>query len=95
MLLQSHVYENNGYTIQLLPSLPESWADGSFRGLKARGGFEVAAEWKSGRLEKIEIKSLLGNPLRVWYRGKYMKVDGLKKGEVWSWNRGKSAPFGS
>ena len=95
MLLQSHVYENDGYTIQLLPSLPESWADGSFRGLKARGGFEVAAEWKSGQLEKIEIKSLLGNPLRVWYRGKYMKVDGLKKGEVWSWNRGKSAPFGS
>lgn len=95
MLLQSHVYENDGYTIQLLPSLPENWADGSFRGLKARGGFEVAAVWKSGQLEKIEIKSLLGNPLRVWYRGKYMKVDGLKKGEVWSWNRGKSAPFGS
>lgn len=86
MLLQSHIYEQGAYTIQLLPSLPEGWKNGKFSGLKARGGFEVSVEWKDGVMVRAEIKSLLGNPFRVWYRGEYIETGDLEKGKTWKWN---------
>lgn len=85
MLIQSHVYENGVYTIQLLPALPETWRNGSFRGLKARGGFEVSAQWKDGNIIHTEIKSLAGNECRVWYNGKYVDIGKLEKGDTWKW----------
>lgn len=86
MLLQSHIYEQGAYIIQLLPSLPEGWKNGKFSGLKARGGFEVSVEWKDGVMVRAEIKSLLGNPFRVWYRGGYIETGDLEKGKTWKWN---------
>lgn len=86
MLLQSHIYEQGAYIIQLLPSLPEGWKNGKFSGLKARGGFEVSVEWKDGVMVYAEIKSLLGNPFRVWYRGEYIETGDLEKGKTWKWN---------
>ena len=51
MLLQ-----NDSGGIFLLPvDLPE-WPDGSFKGLRAYGGFVVSAEWKQGRLVRAEFR---------------------------------------
>lgn len=83
MLIQSHVYDGEAYVIQLLPALPSEWQEGSYTGLRARGGFEVKVSWANGKLKTVEIKSLLGNPLRLWYNGEYLEVPTLKAGETW------------
>lgn len=60
MLLQSHA----GY-IQLLPALPDVWAQGSVSGLKARGNFDVSMDWSNGILNDASIRSQAGNACRL------------------------------
>ncbi|MFF5233328.1 glycoside hydrolase family 95-like protein [Dactylosporangium sp. NPDC000521] len=50
MLLQNHKK-----VIHLLPALPTDWADGSFKGLRARGGYEVNCTWRAGRVTDFTI----------------------------------------
>ncbi|MBC7960669.1 MAG: glycoside hydrolase family 95 protein, partial [Vallitaleaceae bacterium] len=52
MLLQSH-----GEKITLLPALPNAWAEGSFKGLKARGGIEIDLNWENGRATCAVLKA--------------------------------------
>jgi alpha-L-fucosidase 2 len=53
MLLQSHRVPDRGLLL-LLPALPSApsawWAGGSFRGLRARGGYSVGMRWAAGRV---------------------------------------------
>lgn len=65
MLLQSHTGE-----IALLPALPAAWSEGEFRGLKARGGFEISATWRDGTLVRAVIHSDRGGKVRVRYAGR-------------------------
>ena len=60
MLVQSY----DGY-IYILPSLPDALPNGSVKGLKARGGFEIDIEWKNSQLTKLIIKSSLGGNARI------------------------------
>jgi alpha-L-fucosidase 2 len=51
--------------IRLLPALPSAWPTGSVTGLSVRGGFEIDLSWTSGRIERVALRSLLGEPLRL------------------------------
>ena len=60
MLLQSHSDK-----IELLPALPQVWKNGSFYGLKVRGGAEVSAAWKEGLLREVTLRAPLAYTYRI------------------------------
>lgn len=62
MLVQSSVNE-----IVLLPALPKVWAEGSVRGLRTRGGFEVDLAWAKGKLITATVRSIHGTQTTLRY----------------------------
>ncbi|MBP1615465.1 MAG: Alpha-L-fucosidase [Bacteroidetes bacterium] len=60
MLLQSQ----DGF-IDFLPALPESWKEGSFQGIKVRGGAIVNLYWKDGQAASATIKATEGNNFKI------------------------------
>ena len=69
ILLQSH----NG-EIHLLPALPKAWSTGHFKGLKARGGFEVNLAWENGVLSEGQIYSRFERTCRIRSGGTIKEV---------------------
>lgn len=81
MVLQSHLGE-----LHLLPALPESLLDGSIKGLRARGGFEVDISWANGVLVELKVHSLIGSSLHLRYGSKTKTVK-TKAGELYTFNQ--------
>lgn len=72
MLLQSHTGE-----IHLLPALPKAWPNGSIKGLRARGGYEVSMSWRDGKLTEATIAASRGAACVVRANGS-IRVEGEK-----------------
>lgn len=60
MLLQSHAG-----SVHLLPALPVEWKNGSVKGLRARGGFEINMAWKDGKVYQSTVVSSMGEVCRI------------------------------
>ena len=55
-LLQSYeMLDGGGWGIRILPALPPSWANGSVRGLRARGGLTVDIAWRDGKCAEATL----------------------------------------
>ena len=62
MLMQSH----DGF-IKLLPALPDEWSEGNFKGVCARGAFELDFTWKNKAITQLNILSKAGQVCRIEY----------------------------
>jgi alpha-L-fucosidase 2 len=69
MLLQSHTG-----IIELLPALPRAWPAGKVSGLRARGGFTVDIEWKSGKVTNYRIASAEPREVKARVNGEVKTV---------------------
>ncbi|MGB8225953.1 MAG: glycoside hydrolase family 95 protein [Sedimentisphaerales bacterium] len=88
MLMQSYSKidgKNLSGEIYILPALPSALPNGSVKGLRARGGFELNIEWKDGKLTNAGIKSLLGNNLKICYNDKKIETKTVK-GKTYVYN---------
>lgn len=73
MLMQSH----DEY-IRLLPALPDDWHTGAFKGVCARGAFELDYAWQNKQITQLKITSKSGGICRLEGR-KNMKIICNKK----------------
>ncbi len=60
MFLQSH-----SGVIELLPALPDVMADGSFDGMRVRGGAEISASWADKKLTSATLKAATDNTFKL------------------------------
>lgn len=58
------VQERNGI-LHLLPRLPNAWADLSFQGIRAPGGFLIDARVENRRVQQVRITSTRGGPIHL------------------------------
>ncbi|WP_150271309.1 glycosyl hydrolase family 95 catalytic domain-containing protein [Paenibacillus tepidiphilus] len=67
--------QRQGDDIRLLPALPAAWSHGSVRGLRVRGGYEIAMSWSNGELQQANICSLTEGKVTVSYINHRIKLD--------------------
>ena len=80
MVLQSQNDE-----IQLLPALPKAWPNGTCKGLRARGGFEVDLAWNGGKLTSATVRSVTGQVAHLRYGAAQRAIE-LKPGQSFQWD---------
>jgi alpha-L-fucosidase 2 len=51
--------------IDLLPALPDEWSSGEFKGVCARGGFELAFKWADKTVTSLQVTSKTKSPFRL------------------------------
>lgn len=76
---------NAPYIIHLLPALPDAWPNGTVKGVRARGGFEVDIVWENREIIKAEVHANKGGKFRIFYDEVLSKVISLHKGESMVW----------
>ncbi|OMO73966.1 Six-hairpin glycosidase-like protein [Corchorus capsularis] len=82
MLVQSTMND-----LYLLPALPQQWANGCVKGLKARGGVTVNMCWQDGDLEQVGLWSKDQSIVkRLHYRGTIVSAK-IASGKVYTFNR--------
>lgn len=77
-------------SIRLLPALPDEWNDGEYKGVCARGGFELDLAWKDKRIIQLTVKSKAGGVcrmedrmgLQIWCDGKNVEYTKTSTGFV-------------
>ena len=85
MLMQSH----DGF-IKLLPALPDEWQTGTFKGVCARGAFELDYTWQNKQITQLKITSKAGemcrlegkSNLKISSNGKPLKFNTLANGVI-------------
>jgi alpha-L-fucosidase 2 len=70
LLIQSHTD-----TIRLLPALPADWPDGSFRGLRARGGLVFDVTWRDGQLTAASVQATRAGRHRIAWADRMLTAD--------------------
>ncbi|GAA1678411.1 glycoside hydrolase family 95 protein [Kribbella yunnanensis] len=70
LLIQSHTD-----VIRLLPALPKAWPDGSFRGLRARGGLVFDVTWRDGVLTEASVVAARTGVHRIALPDKEIEVE--------------------
>jgi alpha-L-fucosidase 2 len=60
LLLQSHTD-----VIRVLPAVPADWPDGSFHGLRARGGLTFDVSWRDGVLTTASVRAAQSGTYRI------------------------------
>lgn len=57
MLVQSRWISDTEAEAEVLPALPQQWSkEGSVKGLRLRGGYELSMAWKDGKVTKLEAR---------------------------------------
>ena len=77
LLIQSHTD-----VIRLLPALPTEWPDGSFRGLRARGGLSFDVEWSGGKITRAAVTADLAGTFNLSLGGGEVFPVTLEAGET-------------
>ncbi|MHB8635540.1 MAG: glycosyl hydrolase family 95 catalytic domain-containing protein [Fimbriimonadaceae bacterium] len=57
--VQEMVLQSWGGKVRVFPAVPSSWADVSFTGLRAEGGFIVSAERRAGKTVRVVVTATL------------------------------------
>lgn len=60
LLVQSHQE-----SVDLIPALPEDWASGYVKGIRARGGYELEMEWEAMKLKWVKVKATKSGSLTL------------------------------